>query len=160
MRLIVFSEFWGQIETIQQVRCLLLFTFCFNLQDGEESGLRMVECTFREMGCLAAVHPDEMAAHLDTQIHYHIGVSATSELCVAKSVSLLDSIQSVHLQKAFWEIQQRNISLNSAVMLKDLVAQNCHQIQIFQSWQGQEIVMSSEMFRLAVGHTLSPISWI
>jgi hypothetical protein len=55
----------------------------------------MVECTFREVGCLAAVNPDEMAAHLDTQIHYHTSVSATPELCVAKSVSLLDSIQSV-----------------------------------------------------------------
>jgi TNF receptor-associated factor 6 len=49
-----------------------------NGQDGGESGSQMVECTFREVGCLAAVHPDDMPAHLDTQIHYHTGLLGTA----------------------------------------------------------------------------------
>jgi hypothetical protein len=39
----------------------------------------MVECSFREVGCLATVHPEELAAHLDTQIHYHTSVSIASK---------------------------------------------------------------------------------
>jgi hypothetical protein len=84
LHLVVCTEFRGQIETFQQVWCLILFASCFNPQDGGESGSRMVECAFREVGCLAAVHPDEMAAHLDTEIHFHTGVSATSEFRIAQ----------------------------------------------------------------------------
>ena len=60
-----------------------------------------MECTFREVGCLAALHPDEMAAHLDTQIHYHTGVSATSDFRIVQSVSTLDNIQSVRSQERY-----------------------------------------------------------
>jgi hypothetical protein len=50
-----------------------------NPQAGPDSGTQVVECSFREVGCLATVHPDELAAHLDTQIHYHTSVSVTSK---------------------------------------------------------------------------------
>jgi hypothetical protein len=86
LHLVVFTEFWEKIERFQQVKYLLSFAFYFNPQDGGESGLRMAECTFREVGCLAAVHPDEMATHLDTQIHYHTGVCVTSEFHVAQTL--------------------------------------------------------------------------
>ncbi|PNF35131.1 hypothetical protein B7P43_G09481 [Cryptotermes secundus] len=57
-----------------------------NHQGGIESGTQVVECSFREVGCLAAVHPDELAAHLDTQIHYHTSLLSTAysklQVCV------------------------------------------------------------------------------
>jgi hypothetical protein len=57
----------------------LLVACCLNPQAGSDPGTQMVECSFREVGCVATVHPDELAAHLDTQIHYHTSVSIASK---------------------------------------------------------------------------------
>jgi hypothetical protein len=57
----------------------LLVTCCLSPQAGSDQGTQVVECSFREVGCLATVHQDELAAHLDTQIHYHTSVSIASK---------------------------------------------------------------------------------
>lgn len=85
----------------------------------------MVECAFREVGCLAAIHSDEMAAHLDTQIHYHTGVSATLEFCIAKECFTTGHYTECALATALQEKQRRNTSLCYAVMLEEPVGQNC-----------------------------------
>ena len=97
----------------------------------------MVECTFREVGCLAAVHPDDMAAHLDTQIHYHTGVSVSSEFRVAQSVLTLDNTQSVHSQQLY---EKKNEEIFHSIM-RSCWKNSWHKIavgyKIFQSRQGQ-----------------------
>jgi hypothetical protein len=136
--LICFASNWLHriLETnwnIWASRVFALFTFCFNPQDGGESGSRVVECTFREVGCLVSVHPDELATHLDTQIHYHTSVSATSKFCVAQNYFITGQCTKCAVGKALWKKERRNISLNYALVLEEIVAQNCHRIQNFQS---------------------------
>jgi len=139
--------------------CLILFTSCFNPQDRGESGSRMVECTFREVGCLAAVHPDEMAGHLDTQIHYHTGVSGTSRVSHSSECFNTGQYAECALARALREKQRRNISLNCAVLLEELVAQNCDWIQNMPVPAGARN-LHANVYRLALGHTQSLIPWI
>jgi len=93
-----------------------------NGQDGGESGSRMVECTFREVGCLAAVHPDEMAAHLDTQIHYHTGLLSTAYSKLQVSVQGQNVYTKAQEASNLWEPDN-----------KGQLQQNG---DVHQSWQG------------------------
>jgi hypothetical protein len=68
----------------------LMVTCCLNPQTGSDSGTQVLECSFREVGCLAAVHPDELAAHLDTQIHYHTSVSIASKFHTVSVFVIVD----------------------------------------------------------------------
>ncbi|KDR22761.1 TNF receptor-associated factor 6 isoform X1 [Zootermopsis nevadensis] len=62
-------------------------------QKGQDLGSQMVDCSFREVGCLASVHPDELVTHLDTQIHYHTSLlnAAYSKLQVSMQEKKVDA---------------------------------------------------------------------
>jgi hypothetical protein len=70
----VFTKSCRQTEMLKALM-FALFTCCLNPQEGQDLDTQMVDCSFREVGCLATLHPDELVTHLDTQIHYHTSVS-------------------------------------------------------------------------------------
>lgn len=109
----------------------------FSIQkDGRESCPPLVECTFREVGCLTAVNPDEMAAHLDTQIHYHTSVSAASVFSISQTDFTIGQYKKCVIGKQVkGKKKQHNVSLNYALILEQTAVQYriASEYKIFQS---------------------------
>ncbi|XP_069675401.1 TNF receptor-associated factor 6-like [Periplaneta americana] len=92
-----------------------------NQQEGHNSRSQLIECSFRHVGCLATVHPNDLAAHIDTQIHYHISLLSSAYS------KLQTSIQSQHMEAKAQEA--------SSLWEPDRKGQDHHNGEV-QPWQG------------------------
>ncbi|PSN39060.1 hypothetical protein C0J52_10098 [Blattella germanica] len=75
------------------------------IQDTLQEGLnsQLMECSFRDVGCLSVVHTDEMPGHLDSQIHHHINLLSAAYSKLRQSVEMQQVQKKAYEASSLWE---------------------------------------------------------